>query len=402
MAGGAVSSVPHPEMRTTLSNSAMIPAFARKYGVSCSVCHAPAPRLTGIGEDFAENGFQFSEGEVPRDTIQTADPGLRLLRDIPLAVRLDVYAQALTNPGPGQASTDLQTPWLLKLLSGGQIANNISYYLYFFMSERGEVKGLEDAYIQFTNLGGSGVSVIAGQYQVSDPLFKRELRLEYEDFQAYRVRVGEARADLTYDRGLMFTYSPWDGADASFQVVNGQGLDRASASRLYDRDSGKNVALRLSQDFGPLRAGAFGYFGREGTAGENDDVVIWGQDLTLPIGSNVEINAQYLRRTDNNPFFVTDPSDDDRTVVDAGFVELLWAPKGFLMPWTFSALYNVVSADRRVVSLRVGETGLIDRYESLAVGANYLMWRNVRVTGEAAWDFEREQARFTVGAMTAF
>jgi hypothetical protein len=30
------------------------------------------------------------------------------------------------------------------------------------------------------------------------------------------------------------------------------------------------------------------------------------------------------------------------------------------------------------------------------------MWRNVRLTGEAAWDVEREQARFTAGAMTAF
>lgn len=49
--------------------------------------------------------------------------------------------------------------------------------------------GLEDAYVQFTDVGGSGVSVIAGQFQVSDPLFKRELRLEYEDYQPYRVRV---------------------------------------------------------------------------------------------------------------------------------------------------------------------------------------------------------------------
>lgn len=403
LAGGATSSVPHPEMRTTtLDDNAGIPAFARKYGISCSVCHAPAPRLTEMGEDFAENGFHFSEGEIPRDTIQTGDPDLRLMRDIPLAIRLDLYAQARTNPGPGQASTDLQTPWMIKLLSGGQIADDVSYYLYFFMSERGEVKGLEDAYVQFTNVGGSGVSVLAGQYQVSDPLFKRELRLEYEDYQAYRVRVGEARADLTYDRGLMFTYSPWNGGDASFQIVNGQGLDEASSSRLFDRDSGKNVVLRLSQDFGPVRLGAFGYFGRESAAGERDDIVIWGPDLTIPIGQNIEINAQYLRRTDDNPFFVANPTSDDRTVVDAGFVELLWAPRGFFMPWTFSALYNVVSADDRVVSLRVGENDLIGRYRSLALGANYQRWRNVRFTGEVAWDFEREQARLTVGAMTAF
>jgi hypothetical protein len=123
------------------------------------------------------------------------------MRDIPLAIRLDIYEQLLTSAEGGQASTDLQTPWLVKVLSGGQIAPWISYYLYFFMSERGEVSGLEDAYVQFTDLGGSGVNLLAGQFHVSDPLFKRELRLEYEDYLAYRVRVGEARADLTYDRG---------------------------------------------------------------------------------------------------------------------------------------------------------------------------------------------------------
>ena len=119
---------------------------------------------------------------------------------------------------------DLQTPWLLKLLSGGEVADDISYYFYFFLGERGEVAGIEDAYLQFTDIAGSGVSVIAGQFQVSDPMFKRELRLEYEDYQPYRVRVGDTRADLTYDRGLMATWSPRDGTDLVFEVVNGQGL----------------------------------------------------------------------------------------------------------------------------------------------------------------------------------
>jgi hypothetical protein len=56
--------------------------------------------------------------------------------------------------------------------------------------------------VQFTDIASSGVSLIAGQFQVSDPLFKRELRLEYEDYQPYRVRVGLTTADLTYDRGF--------------------------------------------------------------------------------------------------------------------------------------------------------------------------------------------------------
>src|SRR5690606_665898 len=70
-----------------------IPPFARKYGVSCSMCHAPAPRLTAFGERFAENGFEMMPGEPPRDTVQTGDPLLRLPRGVPLGVRIDAYAQ---------------------------------------------------------------------------------------------------------------------------------------------------------------------------------------------------------------------------------------------------------------------------------------------------------------------
>jgi len=82
------------------------------------------------------------------------------------------------------------------------------------------------AYVQFSDLAGSGIDLLVGQFQVSDPLFKRELRLEYEDYQPYRVRVGETRADLTYDRGLMAAWSPWDGGDVSLQLVSGRACRR--------------------------------------------------------------------------------------------------------------------------------------------------------------------------------
>ena len=138
-----------------------IPAFARKYKVSCSMCHSPAPRLNAFGEQFANNGFEFSPGEAPRDTIATGDPLLRLQNGLPLAVRLDAYLTALSRREQGQVIMDQQLPWMIKVLSGGQVADRVSYYVYFFLSERGEVTGLEDAYVQFTDIGGSGVSVLA-------------------------------------------------------------------------------------------------------------------------------------------------------------------------------------------------------------------------------------------------
>jgi hypothetical protein len=379
-----------------------IPAFARKYSVSCNLCHSPAPRLNGFGEQFAANGFEFAPGELPRDTIDTGDELLRLLRRIDLAFRLDAYTTVSRPIARDRTALDLQTPYNIKILSGGAIARNISYYLYFFMTERGEVAGLEDAYIQFTDIAGSGVSVIAGQFQVSDPLFKRELRLQYEDYQPYRVRVGHVRADLTYDRGFFVTYAPWDGGDLAFMAVNGHGLDEAGADRLYDRDHFKNFAARFSQDLGALRVGGFGYWGRERADDFTSRIVMWGPDATVALRENVELNLQYLRREDTNPMFA---ADGPSTNVDAAFAELIVGldQSG---RWWVTGLYNYIDADQPLLSMRVGEqdvgTGFMQRYHTASGGVHYLLHRNVRLMGEAGWDIEREEPRFTAGVTLAW
>lgn len=392
-----------------------IPAFARKYGVSCSLCHAPIPRLNAFGETFAGNGFEFAPGEPPRDTVGTADDLLRLQRDIPLAIRFDAYARAQTDPTFGQNGIDLQAPWVIKLLSGGQVADKVSYYLYFLLTERGEVAGLEDAYIQFTDVAGSGVSLIAGQFQVSDPLFKRELRLQYEDYQPYRVRVGNAVADLTYDRGLMALWSPREGTDLAVQVVTGRGLNEAFANRQYDSEDQKSTMVRLSQDVGPIRLGAFAYRGYEVAAGQKNTITMWGPDATIPLGSLGEVNAQYLRRVDRDPYFgrcsVASPCAGGitfpfQTTVNAGFAEAVIWPQGQQGRLFFTGLYNWIDTEHPVLSLRLGEqeadVPFLSRYQTVTGGIHWLHRRNVRLMGEAGWDFEREQARFVLGTVVAF
>lgn len=386
-----------------------IPAFARKYGVSCSLCHDPFPRLNAFGETFAGNGFRMAADEV-RDTVPTGDPLLTLQKDLPLAVRFDAYVRSISDAEGGQVVTDLQTPWNIKLLSGGMITEKISYYMYFFLSEHGEVAGLEDAYVQFSDALGTGVDVLIGQFQVSDPLFKRELRLEYEDYALYRTRVGDARADLTYDRGIFLGYSPWEGGDVSFQVVNGQGLDEASDLRHFDRDDNKNVIGRFSQQVGPLRLGAFGYLGKEGPGGAEDEITVWGPDATLSLGRHGELNAQWLRREDDNPFLrecseanPCAPEEEPRTTrVDGALVELLWWPGGANSRLHLYGLYNLVESDDPVFSVRLGQPADLARYETGTLGASYLVGRNARVLGEILWDLELEQARFTVGLVSAF
>ena len=36
-----------------------VPAFARKYDVSCNACHTRQPRLNSFGQRFLENGYQM-------------------------------------------------------------------------------------------------------------------------------------------------------------------------------------------------------------------------------------------------------------------------------------------------------------------------------------------------------
>lgn len=392
-----------------------IPAFARKYRVTCTQCHAPVPRLNAFGETFAANGFEFAVGEPPRDTVGTGDPLLRLQNDIPLAIRYDAYLRAQNEPADGQNAIDFQTPWVIKLLSGGQLADKVSYYMYFLLSERGEVAGLEDAYVQFTDIMESGVSLIIGQFQVSDPLFKRELRLEYEDYQPYRVRVGLAAADLTYDRGLMALWSPREGTDVAVELVAGRGLNQASGNRQYDPDDAKSTVLRLSQDIGAFRIGAFAYRGYETEGGARNTISMWGPDATIPLGSFGELNASYIRRTDRDPFFGTcslaNPCPGNATVpfettVNSGFAEAILWPQGPTGRLFFTALYNWVDADRPVVSLRLGEQntadGYLSAYSTASAGAHYLYRRNVRLMGELGWDLEREQMRLVLGTMLAF
>lgn len=174
---------------------------------------------------------------------------MSLIRDFPLAVRLEghvTYKSQTSQQGLDEAQSDFQTPYLMKLLSGGAISDKLSYYFYFYMSERREVAGVEDAYLMYNNLFGTELDIMAGQFQVSDPLFKRELRLTLEDYELYKSQVGVSDVNLTYDRGLMLTYGFDTGTDIVVEIVNGNGIPEADEFHNFDDDKYKNFLGRLS------------------------------------------------------------------------------------------------------------------------------------------------------------
>jgi hypothetical protein len=379
-----------------LENSYAIPAFARKYKFSCNTCHTAAPKLKAYGDEFAGNGFMIPDGEEPkRAYVNTGDETLLLMRELPIAVRFDGYVQVADRE---DAKTDFEAPYGIKLLSGGPISKHVSYYFYFYIAERGEVAGVEDAIIHFNNIGNSEFDLALGQFQVSDPLFKRELRLTFEDYLIYKTKPGvtdssfKSGADLTYDRGLMATYGFDFGLDLTGMIVNGNGIKEATEDRLFDFDNGKSYALRAIQGIGAVNIGAFVYYGQESrkhNSGKriDNDITIFGPDIS--IGCDMwELNGQYLFREDKNPSFL---SSSQKVETSGGFAELVYMPQADQSRFIFTLLYNRIESD-----------DLRQDYETATFSVSHMAARNLRILSEITYDLINEKSRFTVGVASAF
>jgi hypothetical protein len=366
-----------------------IPAFARKYKMSCSVCHAPFPRLKDYGEEFAANGFVLKDKDAPRYFRDTGDETLSLIKELPIAIRLEGH---IYYNNANSKKFDFASPYILKILSGGTIAKNISYYFYFFLSEQGEVAGLEDAFVMFTNIFGTGVAIAIGQFQVSDPLFKRELRLTFEDFLIYKSKPGLSNIDLTYDRGIMLTYGLKGGTDFTLEILNGSGIGEADIFKNFDSDKYKNVFGRLSQDIGDfLRIGGCVYYGKEAQGEMVNRALILGADATLKF-ENIEFNVQYIERKDNNPMFGA--ATDIELKTRGGISEVIFTPHGDKGKWYAVGLFNWVQSDMDELD-----------YQSVSAHLGFLLRRNLRLVGEVCHIFKSSFGKHTragVGLITAF
>ncbi len=378
------------------NQSFSIPAFARKYQISCQVCHSPAmPRLKPFGNEFAGNGFRLKEYESPRYFIQTGDDKLSLFRELPLAIRIDGFASYNFN---NEGTPDFAAPFVLKILSGGEISDHLSYYFYFLMNERGSVAGLEDAFLIYNDFLNTGINLYAGQFQVSDPLFKSELRYTLESYSIYGSAPGTSSADLKYDRGVIIEKDiSATGTTLVAQILNGCGIGEAREGYIFDKDKYKNFMIRVKQSIGKnISIGMFGYTGREMVwdpyVQTVSDIRMFGPDLTIDIDEKLIINAQYVRRTDSR-VLAGDPGAVENDVMTSGaFAEVIYAPKGDMSKWYLTGLYNWVESDYKNLD-----------YSSATLHAGYLLRRNMRVVGEFTQILNPvSYGKVSVGIITAF
>ncbi len=372
-----------------------IPAFARKYQISCQVCHSPAmPRLKAFGDDFAGDGFRMTDYESPRHFINTGDDRLSLFRELPLAFRMDGHATFNFN---GEGSVDFAAPFVLKIISGGELSDKLSYYFYFLMNERGHIAGLEDAFLMYRDLVGTGINIYMGQFAVSDPMFKGELRYTLENYKIYSTSPGESTIDLKYDRGILLDKGFSTGTSVVFEVVSGAGLTEADKAFVFDKDKYKNMLLKVTQNIGDyVSLGFFGYTGKEVLQNSTGDFVnsvkMYGPDLVLDFNEKLIIGLQYVWRTDSDVYIDPESPMSEDLMTQGGFAEVIFSPKGDMSTWYLTGLLNWVESDLDILD-----------YRSATFHAGYLIRRNVRLVTEYTRVFSGSPyGKLSAGFVSAF
>ncbi len=364
----------------TSSLSFAIPSFARKYGFSCEVCHAPIPHLKDFGEEFMANGYQIPDKEPTRAYRDTGDPILLLQRELPLAIRFDGYISYEPN---SEITSDIKAPYVMKILSGGNISKSISYYTYFLLTEEGKV-GLEDGYISFNNVFKMPISIVFGQYRVSDPIKPSELRMTFEDYKIYKFKVGESYANLSYDRGIMATLSTKKGTEVVLQIVNGNGID---TPEIFDNDNYKNFAWRIAHSFDDLKIGLTGYLGKEEKEGRINNLSYLGPDIHIKT-QKIRALIQFLQRWDTNPLF---EKDGKKIRSEAWIGEIIFSPYGENGRLFLVFLYNRLRSQFNPAD-----------YQVATFNVSFLIRRNLKWMNEISFDLDKDRHKFATGFVLAF
>jgi hypothetical protein len=379
------------------SKSGAMPVFARKYDMSCITCHAAFPKLNEFGEQFAADNMRLPNWKD--STMSGGDDMLALPDTVPLALRTQAYVQKreantieLDGTVVASADTDIQSPYLIKLLSSAPLSDHITYYFYAIFAEKGGNGEtiVEDAWFRHDDIFSTNIGMMLGQFQVSDLMFAREVRLTFQDYMVYRM------AGLTYDRGLVFDYAAGP-VDLALGWVNGNGIEEnftinspgyKRPDHLFDNDSGKAVFGRVGTDIAGVGIGLFGYSGSQKNAtdpagtvsGDRDtDKISYGIDLSGMVGGKTYWFAQLLQNEWNE--FLQEGTDYKWF---GGFVGV------HSDRWAYSLLYNYTDANDFENTDTIYEG--IDM-NSLTFTVSYYFMRNIKGVIEVNLDLLDEVAQ---------
>lgn len=199
-----------------------IPAFARKYGLSCTGCHEAWPTLNDFGRAFRDNGYQMLLGE---DSPTKLSPGYW-----PISIRITPHyeygsaSHQVTDQGVRTLGNGSVAEIGLDLLSAGTLAPNVSFLVIPTGFTSAEGVTLEAAWLRFDNLMSSGwLNIKLGKHELDLP------------------RSGHRAWSLTDTGYLLYAYHPLGSVSEHDMSENQRGIEYSG----HDRGSFNRVAVSV-------------------------------------------------------------------------------------------------------------------------------------------------------------
>jgi hypothetical protein len=149
----------------TTGKAHAIPAFGRKYDMTCNSCHTREPRLNPFGQRFQENGYQLPETEdgstVQKDLLGGPLNGVTLddvTNYFAVRLRADLRQADFRENTSATDDPELVFPTIVNLFFGGTATRDISFFLEAEYNDAESHFGFERAMLIFDNLGGHQIA----------------------------------------------------------------------------------------------------------------------------------------------------------------------------------------------------------------------------------------------------
>jgi len=326
-----------------LSQTALaIPAFARKYGFNCNMCHVAFPKLNDFGQRFRDNGYQIpGQAGFEKTVFQTG---------IPLALRTTAGYSIYGSGGSTAAGFHL---YGLDLLGAGVLHKDISFFFVYTPridepaadftgpgtgNNPAQLAAIESANVVFSNLVQDKLNLRVGRFEPGFQLLSSK-RLYYvlQPFEIYNFAGTRSSFDFSANQiGIEATGRFNPGLKYALGYINGTGPnpDNNKFNDLYGAIS-KTFGKGEGQSAGQ-RIGVFGYLGWQPTdftqpfvspvgdinGHNNKNFTRVGADISLN-WKTFNLQAMALRGSDDSAFNDIDPTRN--YTFWGGVVELDWA-----------------------------------------------------------------------------
>jgi hypothetical protein len=252
--------------------SQAIPAFARKYGFNCNMCHTGFTKLNDFGQRVRDDGYQIPGHEGREaNTFQIAPP---------ISMRTSVGLMASHQQKNTSASFVING---LDLLAAGVLHKNISFLMIYtpridepaadytgpgeYNDNPSQPGGFESANIVFSNLVPELLNIRVGRFEPAYHPFSS--KRSYYLLQPYEIYgFTTPNNEFVFDdnqQGVEATGHLKNGFKYAAGVINGSGGNP-------DINTAKDIYVNLYQTIGRgdgqsagQRVGAFAYYGWQPT-----------------------------------------------------------------------------------------------------------------------------------------